>query len=50
MLYIVLGSVLFAVWGGALLALPIIQDREMKRTKAAEPQQEPAGQSAHAMA
>ncbi|MCB9931989.1 MAG: hypothetical protein H6993_19335 [Pseudomonadales bacterium] len=50
MFYIALWLVLGTVWGGALLLLPLLQDREMKGKKAAKPQQEAATRPAHATA
>ncbi|MCG3183566.1 MAG: hypothetical protein ICCCNLDF_01670 [Planctomycetes bacterium] len=50
MFYAALGIIMCTVWAGALLILPILQQRELKGAPAREPQQEPAGKRAHAMA
>lgn len=50
MVYTIIWLTLFTVWASALLAMPLIQAREMKGAKAAKPAKETAHVPAPAMA
>ena len=50
MVYTIIWLTLFTVWTGALLALPVLQARELKGEKAPKPAREQDHLPAHAMA